>query len=93
MAKKTKFNNTTITLSIPHDVKSFLDDLSKDGYNRSNLMLKMIRTLSVLYYNYPQIPLPRGVDRLYEMVPDGMLFHEFANGHPIPRTNTEDDED
>lgn len=55
-----KFNITTITLSIPHETKLFLEQLADDGFNRSSLMLKMIKIIEELYYTYPQIPLPRG---------------------------------
>ena len=72
MNKKPKFNNTTITLSIPHETKLFLDKLAVDGYNRSNLMLKLVNILHMLYFTYPQIPLPRGIERLQELVRNGM---------------------
>jgi hypothetical protein len=86
MSKKNKqFNNTTITLSIPHETKLFLDRLASDGYNRSNLMLKMVDILHMLYYTYPAIPLPRGIEKLQELVKDGVLLPEFSNGHANPR--------
>ncbi len=85
MNKKAKYNNTTITLSIPHNTKLFLDQLAMDGYNRSNLMLKMIHILHVLYFTYPQIPLPRGIERLQQMVAEGVLLKEFQDGHMNPR--------
>jgi len=84
LEKKT-FNNTTITLSIPHEVKTFLDRLADDGYNRSSLILKMINIVHVLYYTYPQIPLPRGIERLHELVRNGLLLREFTDGHPNPK--------
>ena len=80
MNKKPTHNNTTITLSIPHNTKLFLDQLATDGYNRSNLMLKMIQIINVLYFTYPQIPLPRGLERLLEMVNEGLLLKEFEDG-------------
>ena len=85
MSRKDQYNNTTITLSIPHETKTFLDQLADDGYNRSNLMLKMINILHVLYYTYPQIPLPRGIERLGELVRDGLLLREFTDGHLNPK--------
>ncbi len=87
MSKRNQYNNTTITLSIPHETKAFLDQLADDGYNRSNLMLKMINILHTLYFTYPGIPLPRGIERLQEMVRDGLLTNEFTDGHlnpPLP---------
>ncbi len=81
MAKK--HNNTTITLSIPHDIKVFLDQLAMDGYNRSNLILKLIKILHSLYYTYPQIPLPRGIERLQSLVKEGVLLPDFKNGHLV----------
>jgi len=86
---KKQYNNTTITLSIPHETKAFLDDLANDGYNRSSLMLKMIHIVHVLYYTYPSIPLPRGIERLLELVRDGLLMREFTDGHPNPRLDDE----
>ncbi|MDJ0838939.1 MAG: hypothetical protein QNK37_20635 [Acidobacteriota bacterium] len=85
MTTKTKNNNTTITLSIPHNTKLFLDQLAMDGYNRSNLMLKMIHILHMLYFTYPQIPLPRGIERLQDMVAEGVLLKEFQDGHMKPK--------
>ena len=85
MSKKEKYNNSTITLSIPHETKAFLDQLARDGYNRSNLMLKMINILHTLYFTYPSIPLPRGIERLQEMVRNGLLAKEFSDGHLNPK--------
>ena len=85
MIKKPTHNNTTITLSIPHNTKLFLDQLAMDGYNRSNLMLKMINILHVLYFTYPQVPMPRGLERLLEMVNEGLLLQEFKDGHLNPK--------
>ena len=64
---------TTITLSIPYDIKAFFDTLAVDGYNRSNLMLRMTRVLDDMYTKYPNIPLPRAIDRLAKIVADGGL--------------------
>ncbi len=80
MNKKPKFNNTTITLSIPHETKLFLDKLAVDGYNRSNLMLKLVNILHMLYFTYPQIPLPRGIEQLHKIVQDGALLDMFEGG-------------
>jgi len=75
-----KHNNTTITLSIPHDTKAFLEQLYTDGYNRSNLMLKMIDIIEVLYTSYPQVPLPWGLTRLRVLVDEGLLLTQFKEG-------------
>lgn len=74
-----KEDKATITLSIPREVKAFLDGLAIDGYNRSALMVKMIKILSTIYNRYPQIPLPRAIDRLGELVQDGLLLREFTS--------------
>ncbi|MDJ0834884.1 MAG: hypothetical protein QNK37_00125 [Acidobacteriota bacterium] len=89
MADKKKYNTTTITLSIPHKTKLFLDQLAADGYNRSNLMLKMIHILHQLYFTYPQIPLPRGIERLQQMVAEGVLLKEFDEGRIVRRPDLE----
>ena len=89
MVDKKKYNNTTITLSIPHRTKLFLDQLAADGYNRSNLMLKMIHILHQLYFTYPQIPLPRGIERLQQMVAEGVLLKEFDEGRIVRRPDLE----
>ena len=81
MARK-QYNQTTITLSMPHEVKAFLDQLADDGYNRSALMGKMIDIIHTLYYTYPQIPLPRGIARLQELVRDGTLLPELSEPRP-----------
>ena len=83
MARK-QYSNTTITLSIPHEVKAFLDQLADDGYNRSALMGKMIDIVHTLYYIYPQIPLPRGIARLQELVRDGSLLPELSEPRSTP---------
>jgi len=89
LKNKPEFNNTTITLSIPHETKVFLDRLAEDGFNRSSLMLKLVDILHMLYETYPQIPLPRGLERLQEMVRDGTLLNEFKDG----RLKKEDSDD
>lgn len=92
MAQNHKFNNTTITLSIPHETKLFLDQLAEDGYNRSSLMLKMINIISELYYTYPQIPLPRGIEKLHQLVESGVLLRQFADGGLAPPKRVLDSE-
>ena len=85
MNKKEKYNNTTITLSIPKDTKSFLEKLAVDGYNRSNLMLKMIGMMDILYTRYPQIPLPRGLETMKNMVENGQLLEEYLKSRESPK--------
>ena len=48
MSKK-RIGTTTITLSIPTDLKTFFDELAEQGYNRSYLMLNMTRILQLLF--------------------------------------------
>lgn len=93
MVNKQRFNNTTITLSIPHETKLFLDQLADDGYNRSSLMLKMINIISELYYTNPQIPLPRGIEKLHQLVNNGVLIRQFADGGLAPPKRTHEDKD
>jgi len=62
-------------------MKAFLDQLADDGYNRSSLMQRMMVILECVYYAYPSIPLPRGIQRLYELVQGGLLTREFTDGH------------
>ena len=81
---KATHNNTTITLSIPHDTKTFLDDLARRGYNRSNLMLNNIRTMQVLDETYPGIPLPDGLSYLHDIVSSGELAERYKDGRRIP---------
>ena len=68
--KKTKHGTTTITLSIPTDMKSFFDDLAGNGYNRSFLMLKMAKILEILYERRDNFPggLHASVDLLLKRI-------------------------
>ena len=92
MVKKTTHNNTTITLSMPPEVKVFLDQLAQDGYNRSNLMLKMIKTIQDLYDSYPQVPLPRGIEQLQGYVSKGELARDYENGRATGPKNSLNEE-
>ena len=62
-----EYNKTTITLSIPLAVKAFLDELAKDGYNRSALMLKLMSQMKMIYEMHPGIPLPKALDGLVRL--------------------------
>ena len=53
---KTKAGTTTITLSIPTDMRAFFDDLGDNGYNRSFFMLKMAKILKELYKDRSACP-------------------------------------
>ena len=57
-----KYDKTTLTLSIPHAVKAFLDELVEDGYNRSALTLKLISQMKTIYEKHPGIALPKAFD-------------------------------
>ncbi len=86
MAKKKHGNKTTtITLSMPHETKEFLDQLAVAGYNRSNLVLKLVGVIEELYKNYPTIPLPLGVEHVVTMVKEGRLLPEFKEGRLIAK--------
>ena len=80
--EKPAHNNTTITLSIPHALKEFLDQLGMDGYNRSNLLIKLIAGIvQELYIKYPTVQLPRGIERVAAFVSSGELskrYHDKA---------------
>jgi hypothetical protein len=47
---------TTITLSIPTEMKGFFVELAQNGYNRSFLMLKMAKILKELYDRREDVP-------------------------------------
>lgn len=49
MDKKQSMGTTTLTLSIPKDIRPFFEELADHGYNRSFLMHKMTLVLEVLY--------------------------------------------
>ncbi len=84
MSRAKSHNNTTITLSIPWESKKFLDQLAEDGYNRSQLILKLIDTIQVVYYQFPQVNLPRGINRINTMVKEGLLQREMEAGNLNP---------
>ena len=49
MSIKKAHGTTTITLSIPTEMKSFFDEMADNGYNRSFLMLGMTKILKTMY--------------------------------------------
>ena len=51
-----RFGTTTVTLSIPTDLKPFFEEINSNGYNRSFLMLKMVKILQVLYIGREEFP-------------------------------------
>ncbi len=69
---------TTVTLSIPKDFRSFFDSLTDDGYNRSQLMLKMAKILESLYLHHKAFPggVPRAIEFLGAIV-DSPSFKEL----------------
>ena len=77
--KKTKHGTTTITLSIPTEMKSFFDDLTENGYNRSFLMLKMTKILKEFYDRQDNFPggLHSSIDLLLKKVREGDLIVEL----------------
>ena len=81
MNKKMKHGTTTITLSIPTEMKSFFNDLAQNGYNRSFLMLKMAKVLRKLYDSRESAPggLHGSVDMLLKHV-DEDGSEPVANG-------------
>ncbi len=78
MNKKLKHGTTTITLCIPTEMKSFFDDLAKNGYNRSFLMLKLTKVLQELYNRREQFPggIHKAVDQLLYKVRKGEFISE-----------------
>jgi len=56
MSGKTSYGTTTITLSIPVEVREFYNELAGDGYNRSYLMLGMTAILRNLYKIHSSYP-------------------------------------
>ena len=75
MNKRIKHGTTTITLSIPKELKSFFDELAENGYNRSFLMHKMTKILVVLYRNRTTYPggLHEALERLLQGIRNGNL--------------------
>ncbi len=71
---------TTITLSIPKQFRSFFDELTEDGYNRSQLMLKMAKILELLYRQHGAFPggLPKAIDRLHQIAASRDLMYLAA---------------
>ncbi len=61
-----KHGTTTITISIPTEMKAFFDEFSQSGYNRSFIMLKFIKLLKHLYSHQDEFPggLPAEIDRI-----------------------------
>ena len=68
----------TITLSLPEEWKRFLDELATHGYNRSSLMLKMIKILKCLYEHQDTYPggLPKMIERLCRHVESRRYLEE-----------------
>ncbi len=79
-----KYGTMTLTLSIPREWKPFFDELADNGYNRSQLMLKMVRLLKILYRRQESYPggLPKMIERLTKIAEHGDFLHYFS---PIPR--------
>lgn len=68
----------TITLSLPKEWKHFFDKLAEDGYNRSQLFLKMARIIQHLEkYEHPG-GLPRLIEALTHLVASGD-FEDYLN--------------
>jgi len=78
---------TTITLSIPKQFRSFFDELTEDGYNRSQLMLKMAKILELLYRRHGSFPggLPKAIERLHHIAKGDELLYEPAAREPEPQ--------
>jgi len=78
MNKKKTYGTTTITLSIPTDMKGFFDDLADNGYNRSFFMLKMAKVLSELYRERGKYPggLHQSVETLLKKARSGELLED-----------------
>ncbi len=69
---------TTVTISIPKDFRAFFDSLTHDGYNRSQLMLRMAKILESLYLHHKAYPggVPRAIEFLDAIV-DSPSFGEL----------------
>ena len=76
--KKPTHNNTTITVSVPFNVKDFLNKLASDGYNRSKLILAFLDGLEVLDSEYQNVPLPRGIAQIVDQIKSGELAARHA---------------
>jgi len=73
---------TTITLSIPKDFRVFFDNLTEDGYNRSQLMLKMAKILESLYKRHHAYPggLPKAIEYLGKLVTQEDFGRQIGGG-------------
>ena len=76
---KHKEGTTTITMSIPVELKTFFDDLSDNGFNRSYLLQRMTLILCELYNN--QACYPGG---LHGAVNNLLAWIKAGNMSPLP---------
>lgn len=91
MSEKARKATTTITLSVPARERKFFDDLAEDGYNRSQLMLKMIRIMESLYVDHGTFPggLPKAIDHLYKLTKAGAIMSYDVSALNTPSAKSE----
>ena len=74
----------TFTISLPNEWRPFFDQLAEDGYNRSGLMLKMVRMLRKLDAFQRDYPggLPQLIEALTKVVDSGDFLRILQNQSP-----------